>query len=138
MKRYWLFITDEKNWKIIKRKKIYAVKENYLKKFNQVQNDDLAIIYVKAKKIGGIFMIKSKEKSTQILFKDKEYKYKFNLGEKIVGKDSLEMSSMLIQKLSIFKNIKNVNRWGSVLMGRAIIQIKKEDINYIHKLLKLM
>lgn len=135
MRNYWFFVADEKNWKIIKKNKIYAVKERYLKQFNQIHTGDFVAIYIKKKKIGGIFIIKSKEESNKTLFGDKAYKYKINLNTKNISDYPLEVSDMLIKRISIFKDI---NRWGTVLMGRAIIKIKKEDINYINKLLKLL
>jgi predicted RNA-binding protein len=135
MKNYWFFVTDEKNWKIIKKNKMYAVKEKYLKQFNLIHVGDVVAVYVKRKKIGGIFSIESKEESAKALFGDKEYKYKINLKKNYISKYPLEVSDMLIKRISIFKNI---NRWGTVLMGRAIIKIKKEDTDYINKLLRLL
>lgn len=135
MSNCWFFITDEKNWDIIKEHKIYAVKERYLNRFNEVHVGDWVVVYITRRRIGGIFTVESKEETNKVLFGDREYKYKINLKKRIVSKSPLEVSDMLIKNISIFKN---TNKWGTVLMGRAIIKIKKSDIDYINKLLELL
>ena len=127
-------MTDEKNWKIIKNRNFYAFKEKNVKQFNEVKLDDEVVIYVKRKKIGGIFNVKSKEESKRVLFGDENYKYKFGLKKKIIGKDLIELTDTFINKISVFKN---KSRWGTVLMGRAIIKISRSDMDYIYKLIKL-
>ena len=134
MIKFWLLVTDEKNWKIIKNRNFYAFKEKNVKQFNEVKLDDEVVIYVKRKKIGGIFIVKSKEESKRVLFGDENYKYKFGLKKKIIGKDLIELTDTFINKISVFKN---KSRWGTVLMGRAIIKISRSDMDYIYKLIKL-
>ena len=56
----------------------------------------------------------------------------FSVNTKKIPKNPLDISLGIIGMLSIFKN---TVRWGTVLMGRSIIEITKEDYKYIKELL---
>lgn len=131
MTKYWFFITDEKNWKIIKQKNIYAVKEKHFKKFNKVSLNDIVIFYITGKMIGGIFSIKSKEDNNKILFGEYGYKHKFNLNKILVSQEPLRVKRELIDKISVFKNLGD--RWDVILMGRPIVELNKKDVETIHE-----
>ena len=55
--RYWLFVTDGDNWKVIRDKEIYGFNDKTKKLLDKLNENDLVIIYIKGKLIGGCFQI---------------------------------------------------------------------------------
>jgi len=73
MTGYWLCVTNEENWEIIKREKTWGVSEKNLKLLSRTDVGDLLIFYVKPKKLAGIFKIASSPfKSEEKLFASDE------------------------------------------------------------------
>jgi len=132
MVNYWLTLTDEENWNIIKENNIYAVKsEELLKQFSV---GDLLVMYLIPKQISGIFEIKKLKTSKQIKFNSKEYSYFIDITPLKILSSPFEVSRKgnrsFIDNISIFKNS---SRWGTILMGRSVIKLIKEDYEYIKK-----
>jgi predicted RNA-binding protein len=131
-RKYWLFVTSEENWKTIKRRNIFGFNEKSKKDLDKLNLKDVAIIYIKGKKIGGIFEIVSLQYTKKIKFAEGEYPYMIELRKIKLPKESLEVTDKLIQNISIFKG---KLRWGTILMGRATKQINQEDYLYIKELM---
>ena len=128
MKKYWLFITNEDNWKLIAKKENYGFKERTKKDLDKISIGDYVLVYIKGKKIGGAFEVISKSPKVKIKFYDEEYPYQLKLLKKIIPKHPLELTKTIINKISIFTNHP---RWGTLLMGRSTKEISKEDYNMI-------
>src|SRR3989344_1217088 len=130
-RKYWLFVTNDINWKTIKDKKIFGFDERGIKDLGKLSIRDFVIIYIKGKKIGGMFEIKSLKSESKIRFKEGNYPYKIKLKKLLIPKESIELTDKIIQNISIFKGL---SRWGTILMGRATKQINQEDYQYIREL----
>ncbi len=48
---YWLCITNEENWQIIKKNNIWGVAERHKNTISKVKKGDRCLIYVKQEKI---------------------------------------------------------------------------------------
>ncbi len=131
-RRYWLFITNDENWKTIKNKSIYGFNDKGKRDLEKLNINDLVIIYIKGKKIGGIFEIKSLKANSLIKFAEGEYPYKIELKKVVIPKAMMELTEKIINNISIFKGQK---RWGTILMGRSTKEISKEDYYYIKNIL---
>jgi len=131
-RKYWLFVTNEKNWKTIKKNNIFGFNEKSKKDLEKLNLKDVAIIYIKGKKIGGIFEIISLQYNKKIKFAEGEYPYIIELKRLKLPKESLEVTDKIIQNISIFRGL---SRWGTILMGRATKQINKEDYLFIKELM---
>jgi len=49
---YWLCITNEENWNVIKQKKVWGVQEKHRKTIGNVKPSDKCLIYVMSTKKG--------------------------------------------------------------------------------------
>ncbi|HNU61734.1 MAG TPA: hypothetical protein PKL04_06010 [Methanofastidiosum sp.] len=137
MTNYWLMITDQENWLVIKEHEIYAT--NTKKIFENLKIYDKIVMYLIPKQICGIFVISDLYPKKITTFSNKEYKYYFNISPEIIIEPPMKIrkreKSELIDKISIFKNALH---WGGVIMGKSILTISKEDYLLIEsKLLKL-
>jgi len=130
--KHWLCLTNLTNWKIIKNEEIYGFNEQNKKYLSILKNGDKIVIYVIPKKVGGIFKVSNIRYNGDIKFHEGDYIYKIKLEKIYIPKNPLDISLGIIGMLSIFKN---TVRWGTVLMGRSIIEITKEDYKYIKELL---
>lgn len=133
MVKYWLFITNLENWKIISKRKVYGVTSNYYHKFKLVNIGDKVVMYIKGSRIGGTFRIIKGKLPKKEIFKGRNYPYKVKLKSVNIPKEPIELDKDIINKIQFLYNKKN---WGSHLMGKAILSIKKEDFDYINKLLQ--
>ena len=133
MTKYWLALTNQENWHIIKHHSIYAL--NSENKFNQLTKGDKIVIYLIPKQLSGLFFISNFNSKTKVRFKGKEYKYYFDIKPiKILSEPILvcnkQSKGIIVENLSIFKNIKG-KKWGTVLMGSSIIEITERDYDLI-------
>ncbi len=136
-RKYWLMITNLENWEIVKGHSVYGFRKKDEKYLSFINIGDYVLMYVIPKKIGGIFKIyKTSKKATKNLnvdFKGGPYPIKIKLEKVFVPKDFLEMNENIIKHISIFKNVK---RWGTILMGRSLKEITKEDFIYIKSMME--
>lgn len=142
MSKYWLCVTTEENWNIIKDKKIWAVKEKDLKKLDKVAIGDPLVFYVKQRaiedkifgpKIGGICMVDSKsfKDSTRVFTNppaQEKFVYRVNI-QPIIANAELDFKT-IVPKL---KFIKNKKKWFLSLQV-AMRRIPKEDYDLITSL----
>jgi len=134
---YWIFVTSEKNWKVIRDEKVWGMplkRENLIKK---LKVGDEAFIYLKQEKKGdevlpsrivGLFEIASEAfKSSEQIFKDRSYPWRVKLRPKIVLKDKYLEFKPLLAKLKFTKGAKG---WAAYLRS-GMAQIPEEDYRLI-------
>ncbi|MFH1237904.1 MAG: EVE domain-containing protein [archaeon] len=131
--KYWLFVTDEDNWKIIRDKEIYGFNDKTKKLLEKLNENDLVIVYIKGKLIGGCFEIKSLKEESKIKFNGGGYPYKIKLKKIIVPESPMDFTKNMIDSISIFKDKK---KWGTILMGRATKEITKKDYYFLEERLR--
>tara|TARA_Y100000310_G_C20121989_1_gene551885 strand:- start:121 stop:537 length:417 start_codon:yes stop_codon:yes gene_type:complete len=127
---YWLTITNEANWEIIKKNELYAFNKSHKNFLDEIKIGDYIVMYVIRKQFGGLFRVTNKGVSNDIKFKDGNYPYKIKLKTVLIPRDSLDVTDRIVDNISIFKN---AIRWGTILFGRSIKKIKKEDYEYIKR-----
>ena len=133
MTKYWLALSDDENWKIIRANNIYAVKSE--NQYNPLKGGDFLVMYLIPKRICAIYEIKSMPSRKKIKFNQNKFKYYFDIKPKLILHEPIEINNWSSGKnipdnLSIFKG---TMRWGTVLMGRSIINITKADYDYLEK-----
>jgi len=134
---HWIFVTSEKNWKVIRDKKVWGMplkRENLIKK---LKVGDEAFIYLKQEKRGekilpsrivGLFEIASEPfKSSEQIFKDRSYPWRVKLRPKIVLKDKYLEFKPLLPKLKFTKGAKG---WAAYFRS-GMAQIPEEDYQLI-------
>lgn len=128
MVNYWLTLTNEDNWIIIKEKDVYAFNDANKKFFDELRIGDFLVMYVIRKKFSGIFKIVSKKVDKKIDFKGDRYVHQIKLKEEIVPKDPINANEKIISNISIFRNSIH---WGTVLFGKSIKKITKDDYEFL-------
>lgn len=129
----WLCITNWNNWGIIKKEKVYGFNEQNKHYYDDLKIGDKVIIYVIPKRIGGLYKILNVNYKGNVQLPDGNYPYRIALKENLVPKELLDVTARTIGNLSIFKNS---IRWGSVLMGRSILKLKRDDYSRVKRLIK--
>jgi predicted RNA-binding protein len=127
---YWLCVTNEANWNVVKAKKVWGVPQKRGKRqIEAVKPGDLLAFYVTPKRIGGIFEVtsepfESKEKifSWADFGREEFFPYRVKLKPIVAAKEPVP-ADKLIRKLSFSKGQK---RW-SVFLRRAMLRIVKSD-----------
>ncbi len=131
---YWMCVTNEKNWQIIRDKRIWGVSKRRKKIIGQVKPGDLLVFYVKPKRIGGIFKAVSKPfESDEEIFtpvNGEIFPYRVRLKAVYVPMEPIDFEG-LIPKLSFTKG----RRW-SVMLRRGMFEISEEDYKIISSTLK--
>ncbi|MDH5462037.1 MAG: EVE domain-containing protein [Candidatus Bathyarchaeota archaeon] len=136
--KYWLCVTDEDNWQAIKEKKVWGVPAKRGKRqMEAVERGDCLVIYVKPKRIGGIFEAASEPyESSEKVFswaefgKPEIFPYRVRLKPVRVPNEPVHVGT-LMDKLSFTKGIK---RWG-IFLRRAMFEISEKDYGLILSLI---
>lgn len=131
-KKFWLTITNMENWGVIKDNLVYAFNENNKKNFDEINVGDFIVMYVTPKKFGGLFEVSSKFVKDKIRFNGDSYLHQIKLKKILIPKHETDVNEKIVQNISIFKNSL---RWGTILFGRSIKKITKEDFEYIKDLM---
>jgi len=136
---YWLCITNRENWEIIKKNNIWGVSERHKNIIIKVKKGDKLVFYVKQKVhgknkypsiIAGIYEVASEPYRDETpIFKGEIYPWRIKIRPIKLGE--LEFKP-LIPKL---KFIKNKQRWGGHLIGKAMRKIPEEDYKLLLELL---
>ncbi|MDK2795253.1 MAG: hypothetical protein PWQ58_452 [Archaeoglobaceae archaeon] len=140
---YWLCITTEENWKVIKEKNVFGVPERHKNTIAKVKPGDKLLIYLKQENIGdevkpsrivAVYEAASEAfKDSLRIFKtpkgmgNKSFPFRINLKPVKIFEKPVEFKP-LIPKL---KFIKNKKKWTGHLMGKAIREIPEEDFKLI-------
>ena len=141
---YWLCITTEANWKVIKERNVWGVPERHKNTIAKVKPGDKLVIYLKQEKVGdeikpsriaGVFEVVSEPfKDSTRIFSSKGMK---SSGETFPWRVKIKPIKIfdkpiefkpLIPKL---KFITNKKKWSGHLMGKAMREIPKEDFKLI-------
>ena len=142
--RYWLCITTEDNWKVIKEKNIWGVPERHKNTIAKVKPGDKLLIYLKQENINGeikpsrivgVFEVVSEPfKDSTRIFSSKgirssgeTFPWRVKIKPIKIFDKPIEFKP-LIPKL---KFITNKKKWTGHLMGKAMREIPKEDFNLI-------
>ncbi len=146
---YWLCITNEENWKIIRERNIWGVPERHKNTIAKVKPGDKLLIYVKQENIGGELKpsrIVGVYKVISEPFKDSTRIFKTPKG---MGTESFPWR-VKIEPIKIFdkpiefkplipklKFITNKKKWTGHLIGKAMREIPEEDFK-LEKLLEMV
>jgi len=140
---YWLCITNEVNWKVMREKNIWGVPERYKNTIAKVKPDDKPLIYVRKEKVNdevkepriiGVYEVISEPfKDSTKIFNSKRLKRKelFPYRVKIKPIKIFDKPIEFKPLISKLKFITNKNRWIGHLTGRAMKKIPEEDFKLI-------
>jgi predicted RNA-binding protein len=142
---YWLCITNETNWKIIKEKNIWGVPERHKNTIAKVKPGDKLVIYLKQDKtnnvreprIVAVYEVVSEPfKDSTRIFSSKgmrssgeTFPWRVKIKPIRIFSKPIEFKP-LIPKL---KFIMNKKRWSGYLMGKAMREIPEDDYELITK-----
>ena len=127
--KYWLCVTNEENWQIIKEKRIWGVPERRKAIIDQVKPGDLLVFYVKPKRIGGIFEATSESFLSETeIFKGGLFPHRIKLKAIFIPKEPKSFEP-LIRKLTFIKN----KKFWTISLRRAVLEISKDDYEVIRK-----
>jgi predicted RNA-binding protein len=141
---YWLCITNEANWKIIKEKNIWGVPERHKNTIAKVKPGDKLVIYLKQDKtnneireprIVAVYEVVSEPfKDSTRIFSSKgmrssgeTFPWRVKIKPIKIFDKPIEFKP-LISKL---KFIKNKKKWSGHLMGKAMRKILEDDFKLI-------
>jgi len=131
---YWLCVTNEDNWNVVKRQRIWGVPEKRgRRQIESVKRGDYLVFYVTPKRIGGILRAASEPfVSNEKIFswadfgREEVFPHRVKLEPAVVAKEPVSFDK-LIGKLSFIKGLK---RW-SIMLRRAMFEISKKDFEVI-------
>ncbi|RLI76362.1 EVE domain-containing protein [Archaeoglobales archaeon] len=144
---YWLCVTTEVNWKVIKEKNVWGVQERHRNTISKVKLGDKCLIYVMSTskddevippRIVAVYEVASKSFTdrTRIFKHPKGYLEVFPLRIKLkpikIFKEPIDFKSLVPQ----LKFIRNKGNWVGYIRGRAMREIPEEDFNLIISLAK--
>ena len=138
MAKYWICVTNEENWEVVKKRRVWGVPERRKRQIERVKAGDYLVFYVMPKRIGGVFKAVSKPfQSDDRLFswgefgRDEVFPYRVELEPTILPRKLLQFGE-LISKL---KFITNKKMWSGHLRT-AMRTIPTEDYETIVSALK--
>lgn len=140
---YWLCITTEDNWSVIRRKNVWGVPERHKNTILKVKPGDKVLIYVKQKRekdsVVEPRIVAAYEVASEV-FKDSTRIFKsppgmsgevFPLRIKLKVVKVFEKPVDFKQLIPKLKFIKNKQKWTGHLMGKAMREIPEEDYNLV-------
>jgi predicted RNA-binding protein len=140
--KYWLCITTEENWKVIKEKNIWGVSQRHKNTIAKVKPGDKCLIYVMStrknkevippKIVGAYEVISEVFEDRSRIFKSPPgkseiYPYRIKLKPIKIFEKPLDFKSLIPE----LKFIKNKKRWTGHIQGKAMREIPKEDYESI-------
>ena len=142
---YWLCITNETNWKVIKEKNIWGVPEKHRNTIAKVKKGDKLLIYLKQEKINDETMPSRIVGAYEVISKPfKDFSRVFS--PKGFSKREVFPWRVKIKPIRIFdepiefkhlvpnlKFITNKRNWFSHIQGRSMRVIPEDDFNFILK-----
>lgn len=142
---YWLCITNEENWNLVKQKNVWGVAQRHKNTIAKVQKSDTLVMYCKQEKIddellpsriAGVFSAESAvfTDNTKIFSTPKgmgteTFPLRIKLKPVEIFKKPVEFNPSIPQ----LKFITNKKKWSGHLMGKAMRPIPKEDFAVIRK-----
>ncbi len=141
--KYWLCITTEDNWKVIREKNIWGVPERHKNTIAKVKPGDKLLIYLKQERDKDMVKeprIVAVYEAASEVFRDSSRIFKAPKG---MGNETFPLRIKL-KPIKIFdkpvefkplipklKFITNKKKWSGHLMGKAMREIPKEDYDLI-------
>ncbi|HIE15134.1 TPA: EVE domain-containing protein [Candidatus Bathyarchaeota archaeon] len=145
---FWLCITTEENWNVIKKKNIWGVQEKHRNTIGKVKAGDKCLIYVMSKKkddglipsrIMGAYEVTSTVKvDNSRIFKPPERNKNevFPLRIKLKPVKIFEKPVEFKPLISKLKFIKNKQKWTGHIQGKAMRKIPEEDYELVISVVK--
>jgi len=140
---YWLCITTEDNWNVIKERNIWGVQEKHRNTIARVKPGDKCVIYVMSTKkddeiipprivaiyevVSEVFRDSSRIFKPPLRDKSEVFPLRVRLKPVEIFEEPVEFKP-LIPKL---KFIKNKKRWTGHIQGKAMREIPEEDYELI-------
>jgi len=141
---YWLCITNEENWEVIREKNVWGVPERHKNTILKVKKGDKLLIYLKQEKVDdeikpprivGVFEVISEvSRDSSRIFSSKgmrksneTFPYRIKIKPVKIFDEPIEFKP-LIPKL---KFIKNKKKWSGHIQGKAMREIPEEDFRLI-------
>jgi predicted RNA-binding protein len=135
--RYWLCVTNQENWEVIREKNIWGVEERHRNSILKVKPGDKLLIYVMGTKnenetlpprIVAVYeAISEMFTDSSRIFKGKLYPLRIRLRPIAVFSKPLNFRE-LVPKLSF---IKNKRVWVGHIRGRAMREISERDFETV-------
>lgn len=139
--KFWLCITNQDNWEVVKEKNIWGASERHKGTIEKVRPGDKCLFYVISTRIDkevipsrivAAYEVTSEPfKATLSIFKPasygESYPLRINLKQIKMFKTYVEFKP-IVTKLSF---IKNKRQWSSHIRGRAMREIPKVDYELI-------
>lgn len=135
MTGYWLCVTNERNWNVVKKKRVWGVPAKNERLIKRVKKGDFLVFYVSPKRIGGIFRVVSEPFfDDSVLFSsegfsgNERFPHRVKIEPVAIPKEFVEFDP-LIPKLGF---IVNKERWTGYLR-RAMLNIPEKDYKTIYE-----
>mgnify|MGYP000518808956 CR=1 FL=1 len=132
MPKYWLCILTPENYKTVKEKLVWAVKDRHKNVIAQVKPGDKLVMYVIGeKKIKGIYEVTSElyREETEI-FWDGIFPNRVRIKPLKLNDEGIDIKE-LVPELKLFK--RTDAKWAEILRGRAMIELNAEDCERIKR-----
>jgi len=142
---YWLCVTNEENWKVVRRKNLWGVPERHRNAISKVKKGDKLLFYIKQGKgkdaikepvVAGIFEADSEFfRDNSKIFKvpkgmrDEIFPFRIRLKPIKIFEKPLKFKPLIPE----LKFITNKQRWSGHLMGKAMINIPEDDFKLVLK-----
>lgn len=140
---YWLCITTEENWKVIKQKNIWGVQEKHRNTIAKVKLGDKCLIYVMSTKkddelipsrimavyevISEVFVDRSRIFKPPARDRNETFPLRIKLKPIKIFEKPVDFKSLIPE----LKFIKNKKKWTGHIQGKAMREIPEEDYNLI-------
>ncbi len=140
---YWLCITTEENWKVIKEKNVWGVPERHKNTIAKVKPGNNLLIYLKQERDKGKIIeprIVAVYEAVSEVFKDSKRVFKSppGMGNEVfplrIKLKPVKIFSTPVDFKSLIPKLKfitNKQKWTGHLMGKAMREIPGEDYNLI-------
>lgn len=145
---YWLCITNEANWHVVKDTNIWGVAKRHKNTISKVNEGDTFLIYLKQEKIGDVIKesrIAGIFEAVSTVYTDDKKIFQVPIG---MGNETFPLR-INVKQVQIFKNpvefkplipklkfITNKNKWSGHLMGKAMRTIPKDDFELIDSMME--
>lgn len=134
----WLCATNEENWQVVKKRKIWGVSERNRRQMDEVKVGDMLVFYVKPKRIAGVYKViakpfvdKEKVFGTAGFSEEETFPHRVKLETFALPKEPVSFDN-LVPRLDFISNKK---KWPGYLR-KAMQAIPKGDYEKILTSLK--
>jgi predicted RNA-binding protein len=135
--KYWLCVTNQENWEVIKEKNIWGVEERHRNTISKVRPGDKLLVYVMGTKkenetlppriVAAYEAVSEMFTDSSRIFKGKLYPLRIRLRPIAIFSKPLDFRG-LVAKLSF---IRNKRMWVGHIRGKAMREIPKGDFETV-------